>query len=188
MQKQTETSNIARKAAQKGFTLIELLIVTAIIIVVGTIAFPGLQGYYRESRAPYFARDFVKAITSLQSTANAVATATPYSGMNTANLANALADTSYNISGNTVTHSIQATGLGAQAVTVTGTPGATLPILVAKVHPKACIPMVTIVSKAAQSVKVGTVVVKTAGGMPNASAIQTNCDDSAGVDIEFTFQ
>lgn len=188
MQQQARKDNIIRTTVQKGFTLIELLVVLAIILVVAAIAFPGLQGYYREMRAPYFARDLTKAVTSIQGTANTITTATPYTGVTTANLANVLSDSAFNVSGNTITHSIQAGGLAPQAVAITGTPGASMAVKLDKVHEKACVPMVTQMVRVAETVKVGTVVVKTATGQPALAAIQSNCNAAAGVDIEYTFQ
>ncbi|MGB6094826.1 MAG: prepilin-type N-terminal cleavage/methylation domain-containing protein [Comamonas thiooxydans] len=177
-----------RKGKEDGFTLIELMVVAGIIVILAVLAFPALQGLYREYRAPYFARDLAKAVASIQGAANTVATATPYTGVTTATLASALKDSAFSVSGATATHSIQATGLNPQAIAVTGTPGANLLVTVSKVHEKACMPMITQMVRAAESIKVGTVVVKAAGGQPAIATLQSSCAVPAGVDIEYTFQ
>jgi prepilin-type N-terminal cleavage/methylation domain-containing protein len=55
-----------RKGKEDGFTLIELMVVAGIIVILAVLAFPALQGLYREYRAPYFARDLAKAVASIR--------------------------------------------------------------------------------------------------------------------------
>lgn len=177
-----------KKRKERGFTFVELMVVVGLIVILTVLAIPALQGLYREYRAPYFARDLASAVYSLQGAANTVATATPYTGVTTATLASALKDTAFSVAGATATHSIQAAGLNPQAIAVTGTPGANLIITVSKVHEKACMPMVTQLARVAEAIKVGTVVVKAAGGQPTIATLQSSCAVAAGADIEYTIQ
>lgn len=65
-----------RSAAQAGFTLIEMMIVTVVIVVVGTIAFAGLQMHAFESAFERFGDDIQGAFVQARNIAVAEQTTT----------------------------------------------------------------------------------------------------------------
>jgi len=74
---------------QKGFSLIEISIVTTIMMLLAIVGIPAIQGYVVESKVPRVAEELQRFVARLKVTTNGFG-ASPYSGVDTRVLANAL--------------------------------------------------------------------------------------------------
>lgn len=176
-----------RSLRQGGFTLIELGIVIAIIAILAIIAIPLINGYILGGKVTPMSKDLQQAVSGIRSLAAGVTTATPYSGVNTATLAGFLRDTNFNVSGNTITHSLQAPGQNPQTVTVAGTSGATFTVQLNSVHEKVCPDLASQLAKVAETITIGSTSVKAASTALDLAATRTACV-AAGANMTFVFR
>jgi type IV pilus assembly protein PilA len=98
--------------AQRGFSLVEVSIVTAIVLLIAIIGIPAIGSYVIENKVPRVAEELQRFVARVKINAQG-AGPTPYVGLDTAALANALKDSSV----------ISVTGQGSAAVVVHGLGG-----------------------------------------------------------------
>lgn len=104
---------------QKGFSLIEISIVTTIMMLLAIVGIPAIQGYVVESKVPRVAEELQRFVARLKVTTNGFG-ASPYAGVDTRVLANALRGSSVvAVSGEGASASV-AHGLGGPGVSGRG--------------------------------------------------------------------
>lgn len=169
------------KSAQQGLSLIEVSIVTAIVLLLAIIGVPAIGAYVVENKVPKVGEEIARFI--LQTKVNASnATATPYQGIDTANFANLVRDSSiFAVSGNGSTLKILH-GLGGDgAVSVAAEEsGASFSITLSKVHNAACPSIASILQRVSDSMTVapdgqGATVIKSDSVLYSALAAESHC-------------
>ncbi len=96
-------------AKQKGFSLIEISIVTTIIMLIAILGIPAIQSYVIESKVPRVAEELQRFVARMKATTQGFGV-TPYSGIDTGVLANALRTSSV----------VLVSGMGASARVIHG--------------------------------------------------------------------
>ncbi|PTW97603.1 prepilin-type cleavage/methylation domain-containing protein [Achromobacter mucicolens] len=78
---------------QQGFSLMEVSIVTAIVLLIAIVGIPAIGGYVIENKVPKVGEELQRFIASMKINAQGGGV-TPYTGLDTGALANALRDSS----------------------------------------------------------------------------------------------
>jgi hypothetical protein len=78
---------------QSGFSLIEISIVTTIMMLIAIVGIPAIQGYVIESKVPRVAEEVQRFVARLKASTHGFG-ATPYAGVDTGTLVNALRSSS----------------------------------------------------------------------------------------------
>ena len=163
---------------QKGFSLIEVSIVTAIILLIAVIGIPTIGGYVVENKVPKVGEEITRFVLQMRVNAS-TASATPYLGVTTVNLANMMADSSVLSvhADGAVRH-----GLGAQdAVQVEAVDGgAGFSISLDRVNHAACPGIASVLQRVADKITVGQdvgagQVVKDETTVYSALAVESAC-------------
>ncbi len=178
--------------AQRGFSLIEVSIVSAIILLLAIIAIPAINNYVVENRVPKVGEALARFIVLTQVNASG-GSATPYSGIDTVNLANVLGDASiFSVSGSGAS-TVVAHGLGAEGNVVVAPVGAgkQFSVSLSKVSDAACPGIASVLQRVARSISVqpdsGTeVTLKSASQAYSAMAAEAGCDKGSVNTFVFT--
>jgi Tfp pilus assembly protein FimT len=99
-------------ALQQGFSLIEISIVTTLMMLIAIIGIPAIQGYVIENKVPRVAEEMQRFVARMKANTNGFG-ATPYAGIDSGALANALRSSSV----------VSVTGFGARASVAHGLGG-----------------------------------------------------------------
>lgn len=107
-------------ARQRGFSLMEVSIVTAIILLIAIVGIPAIGSYVVENKVPKVGEELQRFIASMKINAQGGGV-TPYVGLDTGAMANALRDSSVLAvqgSGNTarIVHGLGGNGAGQNGV------------------------------------------------------------------------
>lgn len=82
-----------RVAQQRGFSLMEVSIVTAIVLLIAIVGIPAIGAYVIENKVPKVGEELQRFIASMKINAQGGGV-TPYTGLDTGAMANALRDSS----------------------------------------------------------------------------------------------
>lgn len=169
------------KSSQQGLSLIEVSIVTAIVLLLAIIGVPAIGAYVVENKVPKVGEEIARFI--LQTKVNASnATAAPYQGIDTANFANLVRDSSiFAVSGEGSTLKVLH-GLGGegQVSVAAEEAGASFSITLSKVHNAACPSIASILQRVSDSMTVapggqGATVIKSDTVLYSALAAESRC-------------
>src|SRR6478752_4766080 len=105
---------------QRGFSLMEVSIVTAIVLLIAIVGIPAIGGYVIENKVPKVGEELQRFIASMKINAQGGGV-TPYTGLDTGALANALRDsTVLSVQGTgaaaSVAHGLGGSGIGGSGV------------------------------------------------------------------------
>lgn len=78
---------------QRGFSLMEVSIVTAIVLLIAIVGIPAIGGYVIENKVPKVGEELQRFIASMKTNAQGGGV-TPYAGLDTGAMANALRESS----------------------------------------------------------------------------------------------
>src|SRR6478609_9384848 len=105
---------------QRGFSLMEVSIVTAIVLLIAIVGIPAIGAYVIENKVPKVGEELQRFIASMKINAQGGGV-TPYTGLDTGALANALRDsTVLSVQGTgaaaSVAHGLGGSGIGGSGV------------------------------------------------------------------------
>lgn len=183
-----------RYGNQRGFSLVEVSIVTAIMLLVAIIGIPAIGSYVIENKVPRVAEELQRFIARVKVNAQGGGS-TPYEGLNTAALANALKDSSVISVAGQGESAVVAHGLGgngragngiisvAPAVVAGGGAGSGFSVRLTNVSHAACPSLASVMQRVAEIIVVegmaGAVLVKDATAMPplmySAATAEAQC-------------
>lgn len=177
--------------SQAGFSLVEVSIVMAIVLLLAIIAIPSVSAYVIESKVPKVGEELARFILHTRVNASN-GSSTPYSGINTANLANMVRGSSiFSVTGNetapTVLH-----GLGSEgevSVAEAGA-GAAFTITLSKVNHAACPAISSVMQRVSDEITItpqGGAAAVIKDGATRYSALEAESRCSQGDANTFTF-
>jgi len=168
--------------AQRGFSLIEISIVTTLMMLIAIIGIPAIQGYVIENKVPRVAEEMQRFVARMKANTNGFG-ATPYLGIDSGALANALRTSSVvSVAGfgarASVAHGLGGTGhsgRGVISVEPQAVPGASsgsaFSLTLNDVNQAACPALASILQRLAEVVTIagasGPIMVKNALTEPN---------------------
>jgi type IV pilus assembly protein PilA len=186
----------ARRRSQGGFTLIELTIVGIILGVLTLLALPRINSFLIDRKVQPTATDLAQAVMRVRVNAEGTG-ATPYTGMNTAALANTLRGrtTVLTVNGSGATANMTH-GLGRTGATVTAAPttitvtGDSWTATASTVNAAACPGLAASLRTAAEIITINGEVVHSipAGTAFNGQTAQNFCTDGDTNTFTFTFR
>jgi len=169
-------------AVQRGFSLIEISIVTTLMMLIAIIGIPAIQGYVIENKVPRVAEEMQRFVARMKANTNGFG-ATPYLGIDSGALANALRTSSVvSVAGfgarASVAHGLGGTGhsgRGVISVEPQAVPGASsgsaFSLTLNDVNQAACPALASILQRLAEVVTIagasGPIMVKNALTEPN---------------------
>lgn len=178
-------------ARQRGFSLVEVSIVTAIVLLISIAAIPAINGYVIENKVPKVGEELQRFVARAKANAQGGGS-TPYAGMETAVLANALRHSSVLSVGGTGSSAVVAHGLGgsggsgngvvtlAPASLAGGASGSAFSLTLSNVNDAACPSLASILQRVSEVISVagqgGAVVVKDALASPAQAYSATLAD------------
>jgi Tfp pilus assembly protein FimT len=167
---------------QRGFSLIEISIVTTLMMLIAIIGIPAIQGYVIENKVPRVAEEMQRFVARMKANTNGFG-ATPYLGIDSGALANALRTSSVvSVAGfgarASVAHGLGGTGhsgRGVISVEPQAVPGASsgsaFSLTLNDVNQAACPALASILQRLAEVVTIagasGPIMVKNALTEPN---------------------
>ena len=168
--------------AQRGFSLIEISIVTTLMMLIAIIGIPAIQGYVIENKVPRVAEEMQRFVARMKANTNGFG-ATPYLGIDSGALANALRTSSVvSVAGfgarASVAHGLGGTGhsgrglISVEPQTVPGaSSGSAFSLTLNDVNQAACPALASILQRLAEVVTIagasGPIMVKNALTEPN---------------------
>lgn len=168
--------------AQRGFSLIEISIVTTLMMLIAIIGIPAIQGYVIENKVPRVAEEMQRFVARMKANTNGFG-ATPYLGIDSGALANALRTSSVvSVAGfgarASIAHGLGGTGhsgRGVISVEPQAVPGASsgsaFSLTLNDVNQAACPALASILQRLAEVVTIagasGPIMVKNALTEPN---------------------
>jgi type IV pilus assembly protein PilA len=179
---ESHTRSTQSLAAQRGFSLIEISIVTTLMMLIAIIGIPAIQGYVIENKVPRVAEEMQRFVARMKANTNGFG-ATPYLGIDSGALANALRTSSVvSVAGfgarASVAHGLGGTGhsgRGVISVEPQAVPGAAsgsaFSLTLNDVNQAACPALASILQRLAEVVTIagasGPIMVKNALTEPN---------------------
>lgn len=177
---------------QAGFSLVEISVVMAIVLLLAIIAIPTVRSYVIESKVPRVGEELARFVLHAKVNASD-GSATPYSSIGTANLANMLRDSGiFSITGSggaaTVRHGLGSNG---EVSVAQADAGAAFTLTLSDVHHAACPSIASVLQRLADSVTLtpqggAMAVIKDAG--THYSAVETELRCSQGDSNTFVFK
>ena len=170
-----------RASSQQGFSLIEISIVTTLMMLIAIIGIPAIQGYVIENKVPRVAEEMQRFVARMKANTNGFG-ASPYSGLDSGALANALRSSSVVAvagfgSSATIAHGLGGPGSSGRGVIIVapqsiagGPSGSAFSLTLNDVNQAACPALASILQRLAEQVTVagaaGPVTVKNALSEP----------------------
>jgi len=191
-------------ARQRGFSLVEVSIVTAIVLLISIASIPAINSYVIENKVPRVGEELQRFVARMKANAQG-AGASPYAGIDTAGLANAMRNSSVlsvsgQGSGAQVAHGLGGSGANgsgtvvlAPAVVAGGASGSAFSLTLTDVNDAACPSLASVMQRMSEVISVagagGAVVVKDALADPPLaySAAQAEIQCAAGDRNTFVF-
>lgn len=185
----------AAAARQSGFSLVEVSIVTAIVLIISIIGIPAINSYVVENKVPKVAGELQRYVA--RTMANGQGSNAPYTGIDTANLARALRNSSVLAVDpdmvSRVGHGLGGNGTTTGLVQVADSDaGASFTITMDAVSDAACPALASMMQRVAERIQVtgsSTAVVKDALANPkkNYSPLEAESVCSSGDSNRFVF-
>ncbi len=193
-----------RITRQRGFSLMEVSIVTAIVLLIAIVGIPAIGAYVIENKVPKVGEEIQRFIASMKINAQGGGV-TPYEGLDTGALANALRDSSVlavvgSGASARVVHGLGGSGTGrngvvevAAAASGGGGLGSAFVVTLTNVSHAACPALASVLQRVSDAISIGggtgAKVVKDALAVPDvpyrAALAQAQC--SQGEVNTFTF-
>lgn len=179
--------------ARKGLSFVEVGVVTAIIILIAAIGIPAINDFVTENRAPKVAEELQRFIARTKAASESAST-TPYTGLETSNLARALKSSSVVkvVSNNEIEHRLGGGTTGLMTLS-DAEGGRAFAITLTNVNEIVCPTLATIMQSTADSITIGGTPVKTTNyqtsevTLPyNAAQAQNSCVDGDNNAFVFT--
>ena len=150
-------SSLRSLKSQAGFSLVEVSIVTAIVLIISIIGIPAINAYVVENKVPKVAGELQRYVARTK--ANGQGTSAPYTGLDTANLARALRNSSVlaidPAQVTTVAHGLGGNGTTTGMVQVASTNGgASFTITMDAVNDAACPALASMMQRVAERIEV----------------------------------
>ena len=189
---------------QRGFSLIEVSIVTAIVLLIAIIGMPAIGAYVIENKVPKVGEELQRFIARIKTNAQGGGP-TPYSGISTLVLVNAMRGSSVLAVSGQGTAALVAHGLGGNGTPGNGTisvapvalagggVGSAFAITLSNVNNAACPALASVMQRVSEIITVagegGSAIVKNASVTPAQpySATQVELQCAAGDSNTFVF-
>lgn len=195
VRRSSSVSRLRTLRSQAGFSLVEVSIVTAIVLIISIIGIPAINAYVVENKVPKVAGELQRYVARTK--ANGQGTSTPYTGLDTANLARALRNSSV-LAIDPEQVSAVAHGLGGNGTTTgmvqvaSANAGASFTITMDAVNDAACPALASMMQRVAERIQItgsATAVVKDSqAGTPKAySPLEAEAACRTGDANEFVF-
>jgi len=177
---------------QAGFSLVEVSIVMAIVLLLAIIAIPTVSAYVIESKVPKVGEELARFILHTKVNASS-GTATPYGGIDNANLANMVRDSSiFSISGDAAAPTVRH-GLGndGEVSVAEADGGAAFTITLSKVSHAACPSIASVMQRVSDVITLTpqggvAAVIKDADTRYSALETESHCGQGDGNTFVFT--
>ncbi len=156
----------SRAAWQRGFSLMEVSIVTAIVLLIAIVGIPAIGAYVIENKVPKVGEELQRFIASMKTNAQGGGV-TPYAGLDTGAMANALRESSVLAiqgAGNaaSVAHGLGGSGVGGNGVVqVAATSfgsagqGSAFSITLTNVSHAACPALASVLQRMSETISIG---------------------------------
>ncbi|MDT4829568.1 hypothetical protein FQZ97_629900 [compost metagenome] len=156
-------SNVIR---QRGFSLMEVSIVTAIVLLIAIVGIPAIGAYVIENKVPKVGEELQRFIASMKINGLGGGV-TPYAGLDTGAMANALRDSSVlsvqgSGAGARVVHGLGGTGVGSNGVIEVAAAavgsaglGSAFSITLTNVSHAACPALASVLQRMSETISIG---------------------------------
>lgn len=150
---------------QQGFSLMEVSIVTAIVLLIAIVGIPAIGGYVIENKVPKVGEELQRFIASMKINAQGGGI-TPYAGLDTGAMANALRDSSVlSVQGSgasaTIAHGLGGTGAGRNGIVEVAPAafdgaglGAAFTVTLTNVSQAACPSLASVLQRVSESISI----------------------------------
>ncbi|WMD23143.1 type 4 pilus major pilin [Achromobacter seleniivolatilans] len=150
---------------QQGFSLMEVSIVTAIVLLIAIVGIPAIGGYVIENKVPKVGEELQRFIASMKINAQGGGI-TPYAGLDTGAMANALRDSSVlSVQGSgasaTIAHGLGGSGSGRNGIVEVAPAafdgaglGAAFTVTLTNVSQAACPSLASVLQRVSESISI----------------------------------